>query len=147
MQSLTRASTRTVICGVLLVLNIAAHADGIPVLIAELPRATITFVFPAAALAVGDEKPFTVKVVPKSGNSPPVRVRGRFGMPYMHHWVTDEQVEPYSEPGIRFLSNISMLGVYRFRVWLDYADGTEARAAVDFKVMVDETLGAEVVPE
>ena len=118
-----------------------------PVLKSELPEGTVTVMFPASSFAVGDQKPFKVMVTPAEGKEPPKTVRGRFGMPFMAHWVTDEQSQPFSDAGMEFKSNISMMGVYRFRIWLDYADGHETKTAVDFKVIADEGLGAEVVEE
>ena len=123
------------------------NAAETPVLRAELPEGTVTVMFPAAALEVGDQKLFKVMVNPAPDKAPPTTIRGRFGMPYMGHWVTEEQSQTYSEDGVEFMSNISMYGVYRFRIWLDYDEGPGAKTAVDFKVMVDEGLDAEVVSE
>lgn len=122
-------------------------AEELPVLHSELPRGTVTIAFPASSFSVGDQKPFRVTVTPAEGQSAPLRVRARFGMPYMHHWVTDEESHAYSDEGVEFASNITMPGVYRFRVWLDYDDGQQAKTAVDFKVMADEGLDPEVVTE
>lgn len=122
-------------------------ADEPPVLKSELPEGTVTVMFPASSFEVGDQKPFKVMVTPAEGKDAPKTVRGRFGMPYMGHWVTDEQSQAFSDGGVEFMSNISMRGAYRFRIWLDYADGHAAKTAVDFKVMADEGLGAEVVEE
>lgn len=122
-------------------------ADEPPVLEAELPEGTVTVVFPASRFEMGEQKPFKVMVIPATGQSAPQTVRGRFGMPHMSHWVTDEQSQAYSEAGMEFMSNIAMMGVYRFRIWLDYADGHGAKTAVDFKVMMDKGLEAEVVTE
>ena len=124
-----------------------ASAAEPPTLKAELPEGTVTVTFPAVSFEVGDEKPFKVMVSPAPGKSPPDTVRGRFGMPYMGHWVTDEQTQTYSEAGMEFMSNIAMYGVYRFRIWLDYAGGVGAKTAVDFKVMADKGLEAEVAGE
>ena len=130
----------------LITAHFAAAAEP-PVLKAELAEGTVTVMFPATSFAVGDQKPFKVMVTPGAGKDAPQTVRGRFGMPYMGHWVTDEQSQAYSSNGMEFMSNISMNGVYRFRLWLDYADGHQTKAAVDFKVIADEDLGAEVVQE
>ena len=133
----------------LLAIVLASHvsAGEPPVLKSELPEGTVTVMFPAAGFEVGDQKPFKVMVTPAEGKEAPKTLRGRFGMPYMGHWVTDEQSQAFSDEGVEFISNISMRGAYRFRIWLDYADGHGAKTAVDFKVMVDEGLGAEVVEE
>lgn len=122
-------------------------ADQPPVLTAELPEGTVTVMFPASSFEVGDQKPFKVMVTPAAGKDAPKTVRGRFGMPYMAHWVTDEQSQAFSDAGMEFMNNIPMMGVYRFRVWLDYADGRETKTAVDFKVMANKGLDAEVVEE
>ena len=124
-----------------------ANAEEPPVLKSELPEGTVTVMFPASSFEVGDQKPFKVMVTPAEGKSAPKTVRGRFGMPYMAHWVTDEQSQTYSDEGMEFMSNISMRGVYRFRIWLDYADGHGTKTAVDFKVMANKGLEAEIVEE
>lgn len=131
----------------LAITHYAATAGEPPVLTAELPEGTVTVMFPASSLAMGDQKPFKVMVKPEPGKDAPQKVRGRFGMPYMGHWVTDEQSQTFSTGGMEFMSNIAMNGIYRFRLWLDYADGHQAKVAVDFKVAADEPLGAEVVQE
>lgn len=125
----------------------SVNADEPPVLKAELPEGTVTVMFPAAKFEVGEQKTFKVMVNPAPGKTPPHTVRGRFGMPYMGHWVTDEQSQAYAEEGMEFISNIAMNGVYRFRIWLDYTDSPGAKTAVDFKVMLDAGLDAEVVTE
>lgn len=122
-------------------------AETPPVLKSELAEGTVTVVFPASSFEVGDQKPFKVRVEPAPGKAAPNRVRGRFGMPYMGHWVTDEQSHTYAGDGMEFKSNIAMNGVYRFRIWLDYSDGSGAKTAVDFKVMADEGIDAKVVNE
>lgn len=132
---------------VLLVCAVLVQAQHAPVLKAELPEGTVTVMFPTSGLEVGDQKPFKVMVEPAPGKAPPHTVRGRFGMPYMGHWVTDEQSQVYAEEGMEFTSNILMYGVHRFRIWLDYADQPGAKTAVDFKVMMDSGLDAEVVTE
>ena len=124
-----------------------ANAEEPPVLKSELPEGTVTVMFPASSFEVGDQKPFKVMVTPAEGKSAPKTVRGRFGMPYMAHWVTDEQSQTFSDGGMEFISNISMRGVYRFRIWLDYADGHGTKTAVDFKVMANKGLEAEIVEE
>ena len=139
--------TNSLVLLLTVVLTGYASADDPPVLKSELPEGTVTVMFPASTLEVGDQKPFKVMVTPAEGKDVPKTVRGRFGMPYMGHWVTDEQSQAFSDGGVEFMSNISMLGAYRFRIWLDYADGHAAKTAVDFKVMADEGLGAEVVEE
>ena len=131
----------------MVVLASYVSADEPPVLKSELPEGTVTVMFPAASFEVGDQKPFKVMVTPAEGKEAPKTVRGRFGMPYMGHWATDEQSQAYSEAGMEFMNSVPMMGVYRFRIWLDYADGHGAKTAVDFKVMADEGLGAEVVEE
>ena len=123
------------------------HADESPVLKSELPEGTVTVMFPASSFEVGDQKAFKVMVTPAEGKDAPKTVRGRFGMPYMGHWVTEEQSQTFSDAGIEFMSNIAMRGVYRFRIWLDYADGHGTKTAVDFKVMANRGLEAEVVEE
>ena len=123
------------------------NADEPPVLKSELPEGTVTVMFPASSFEVGDQKPFKVMVTPAEGKGAPKTVRGRFGMPYMAHWVTDEQSQTFSDTGMEFMSNIAMRGVYRFRIWLDYADGHQTKTAVDFKVMANKGLEAEVVEE
>lgn len=125
----------------------SAHAEAPPTLQAELPEGTVTVMFPASSFEVGDRKSFKVMVNPAPGKSPPDTVRGRFGMPYMAHWVTEEQSQTYSKDGMEFINYIPMFGVHRFRIWLDYADSPGTKIAVDFKVMVDKGLDAEVVSE
>ena len=39
-----------------------------------------------------------------------------------------------------------MPGVYRLRIWLDYADGNEEKTAVDFTVAPGQSLDPKVVP-
>lgn len=124
-----------------------AHAEGPPTLTAELAQGTVTVKFPVSSFEVGDQKPFKVLVEPAPGNAPPAAVRGRFGMPYMGHWVTEEQSQAFAQGGMEFMSNIEMYGVYRFRIWLDYADQPAAKTAFDFKVMANQPLDAEVVNE
>jgi hypothetical protein len=73
-------------------------------------------------------------------------------MPIMGHWVTGEETHAF-QPELTFDfkdhlemdSVLPMNGWYRLRVWLDYADGREAKTAVDFRVMADEPLDAKVV--
>lgn len=113
----------------------------------SLPEAKVTFVFPKTAFVVGDQDALTVLVKPAPGHQSPVTIRGRFGMPYMHHWVTEEESREFSSEGVSFASNISMPGVFRFRVWLDYADGHQAKTAVDFKAIPDSALDPEIVVE
>ena len=131
----------------LAVVNGYVNADEPPLLKSELAEGTVTVMFPASSFEVGDQKPFRVMVTPAEGKDAPKTLRGRFGMPYMGHWVTDEQSQVFSEEGVEFMSNISMRGVYRFRIWLDYADGHQSKTAVDFKVMANRGLEAEVVEE
>ena len=127
--------------------NNYVNADEPPVLKSELTEGTVTVMFPASSFEVGDQKPFKVMVTPAEGKNAPKTVRGRFGMPYMGHWVTDEQSQVFSEDGVEFMSNIAMRGVYRFRIWLDYANGHQTKTAIDFKVMANKGLEAEVVEE
>ena len=131
--------------------NTSSLAGG-PVLSAELPEATVTIGLPAAQIDVGSNAAFKVSVAPGNGKPAPVRVRARLGMPMMGHWVTGEQTQKFApelafdfQDHLEMDSSIPMYGLYRLRVWLDYADGHDAKTAVDFRVMTDEPLRAEVV--
>lgn len=131
----------------LYLLATAVAAGEPPRVESQLPEAKVVVAFPASEFAVGEQKPFRVLVEPAAGKPAPHTVRGRFGMPYMHHWVTDEQAQPFSNNGMEFMSNISMMGVYRFRIWLDYAGGHQTKTAVDFMVRPGRDLSPEVVQE
>ncbi len=134
-----------------LALSGAAIAGG-PVLRAELPEAVVKVALPANKIETGVNVPFTVSITPASGKPAPTRVRARLGMPMMGHWVTGEESHDF-RPELAFDfrehlemgSAIPMHGLYRLRVWLDYADGREAKTAVDFRVMTGEPLDAVVV--
>lgn len=124
------------------------NADEPPVVTSELAEGAVTVLFPASAFELGDDELFRVVVKPAEGKLPPQTVRGRFGMPDIGHWVTDEQTQPFSDDGMEFLLNdIHHTGVYRFRIWLDYADGHETKTAVDFNVMSDQGPDPKVVQE
>ncbi len=119
---------------------------GFPVLTADLPEAQVTIKFPADRFAVGDDKPFKVIVTPRAGQLAPKTVRARLGMPMMFHWVTDEESRSFATGReLEFPGQYPMYGIYRFRIWLDYADGREAKTAVDFKVVADEAMAPKVV--
>jgi hypothetical protein len=125
---------------------------GGPELSAHLPQAVVKIALPADKIDAGTNVPFKVSVAPGSGNPVPVRIRARLGMPFMGHWVTGEEIHAF-QPELTFdfknhleMDNaLPMNGWYRLRVWLDYADGREAKTAVDFRVMVDEPLDAKIV--
>ena len=124
------------------------NADEPPVVTAELKEGAVTVMFPTSAFKLGYDQPFKVLVKPAADQLPPATVRGRFGMPDMGHWVTDEQAQPFSDNGMEFvLNDIHHTGVYRFRIWLDYADGHQTKTAVDFKIMSDQGLDPEVVQD
>ena len=134
-----------------LALSAAAIAGG-PVLRAELPEAVVNIALPSDKIEPSVSVPFKVSITPASGKPAPVRVRARLGMPMMGHWVTGEESHDF-QPELAFDfkehlemgSAIPMNGLYRLRVWLDYADGQEAKTAIDFRVMTDEPLDAVVV--
>ena len=117
-----------------------------PVLSAQLSTAQVTVTLPAATISLEEHTPFMVRVAPVSGTEAPVRVRARLGMPMMFHWATEEEVREFSvDAPLEFPSAFPMYGHYRFRVWLDYADGRELKTAVDFTVAQDKPLAAAVV--
>lgn len=117
-----------------------------PVLTADLPEAQVTVKFPADRFAVGDDKPFKVRVKPRAGQVAPKTVRARLGMPMMFHWITEEASRSFaSGQELEFPGEYPMYGIYRFRIWLDYADGREVKTAVDFKVVADEAMAPNVV--
>ncbi|HEY5701091.1 MAG TPA: hypothetical protein VIT83_03280 [Gammaproteobacteria bacterium] len=126
--------------------EIANAGETAPAITSSTADARVLVEFPSASLSVGERKPFTVKVAPTAGQIPPSRVRGRFGMPDHGHWVGDEQGSPYSDQAMTFEGEFPMPGVYRFRIWLDYADGRETKTAVDFTVEQDKPLDPKVVP-
>ncbi|MDH3715030.1 MAG: hypothetical protein OET44_14450 [Gammaproteobacteria bacterium] len=134
-----------------LVICAPATAGG-PELSAQLPDAAVKIALPADKIDSGTNVPFKVSVSPASGKPAPLRIRARLGMPFMGHWVTGEEIQAF-QPEVTFDfknhlemdSALPMNGWYRLRVWLDYADGHEAKTAVDFRVMTDEPLDAKVV--
>jgi hypothetical protein len=117
-----------------------------PVLTSEIPQASVKVAFPAAKLEVGDKAPFTVGVTPRPGQVAPAKVRGRFGMPDHGHWTSDEQAHEFNGDDLRFDGEFPMPGVYRLRIWLNYADGKEEKTAVDFTVAPGQALEPKVVP-
>jgi hypothetical protein len=117
-----------------------------PVLTYENPQTTVKVAFPAAKIEVDDKATFTVVVAPRSGETKPAKVRGRFGMPDHGHWTSDEQAHEFNGEDLRFNGEFPMPGVYRLRIWLNYPDGTEKKTAVDFTVAPGESLDPKVVP-
>ncbi|MEM7251151.1 MAG: hypothetical protein AAF493_07005 [Pseudomonadota bacterium] len=111
---------------------------------AELVEAEVTFSIPKS-VNVGDEHRLTVQVEPSEGRAAPTAVRARLGMPGHGHWITEESGHGYSAEPLGFPGSFPMAGRYRFRVWLDFADGTETRTAVDFHVSPAKALTPEVV--
>jgi hypothetical protein len=116
------------------------------VLTSEIPQARVKVTFPAANLDVGDKAPFIVEVTPAAGQAQPATIRARFGMPDHGHWTSDEQAHEFNGDEISFEGEFSMPGVYRLRIWLNYADGTEKKTAVDFTVAPEQSLDPKVVP-
>ena len=123
----------------------AAGALG-PVLTSEITQASVKVTFPAANLEVGDKAPFIVGVSPAAGQKQPARIRARFGMPDHGHWTSDEQTHEFNGDDLSFEGEFPMPGVYRLRIWLNYADGTEKKTAVDFTVVPEQSLDPKVVP-
>ena len=112
---------------------------------AQLTEAKVTFLLPPA-LKVGESPVLDVMVEPAEGQPTPTRVRGRIGMPDMGHWVTEESGMDFSSVGHRFDGEFPHPGVYRFRIWIDYSDGTTIKTAIDFTVANGYELTPEVVP-
>jgi len=124
-----------------------AGAEGsAPSVTSTIPEANVMVGFPAPGLNVGEKKSFSVTVSPADGQAPPTTVRGRFGMPDHGHWTSDEQANQFEGNEMTFDGEFPMPGLYRFRIWLDYADGRETKTAVDFTVAPDKPLDPKVVP-
>ena len=112
---------------------------------AQLSQANVTFLLPHA-LKVGESPVLDVRVEPAEGQPTPTRVRGRIGMPDMGHWVTEESGVDFSSAGHQFGGEFPHPGVYRFRIWIDYSDGTTIKTAIDFTLATGYELAPEVVP-
>ena len=123
----------------------SATADVMLDTTANLARANVTFLLPPA-LTVGDTPALDVMVKPGQGQPAPTQVRGRIGMPDMGHWITEETGVEFSSDGHQFSGEFPHPGVYRFRIWLDYEDGTTIKTAIDFTVATGHALEPEVVP-
>ncbi len=130
----------------LLVLPLGISAADVLVnMTARLTQANVTFLLPKA-VKVGDSLVLDVMVEPAVGQPSPTKVRGRIGMPDMGHWVTEESGVDYSSGGHQFAGEFLHPGVYRFRIWIDYGDGTTVKTAIDFTVATGYELAPEVVP-
>ncbi len=117
-----------------------------PVLSVSLPEVVIAFELDDS-IEVGRPSELGVRVTTTPGQPIPSTVRGRIGMPQMGHWVTEEQPHPWSQAGIyRFPVSFPHPGIYRLRVWLDYPDGRDVKAALDVRVIPGQPLAPEVVP-
>ena len=64
----------------------------------------------------------------------------------MGHWVTEESGVDFSSAGHQFGGEFPHPGVYRFRIWIDYSDGTTIKTAIDFTLATGYELAPEVVP-
>ena len=67
-------------------------------------------------------------------------------MPDMGHWVTEESGVDFSSDGHQFAGDFPHPGIYRLRIWIDYADGTTIKTAIDFTVATGYELAPEIVP-
>lgn len=136
---------RVIVASLALALIGPAFAGDGPELDADLQTAKITIALPTDRIAVEDTLPLTIVVSPHAGHPAPMTIRARLGMPDHGHWVTEEQSYPFQDnTELEFQGEFPMHGLYRFRVWLDYADG-EVKTAVDFTVGSEAGLGAHVV--
>lgn len=147
---MNRARSPIAAWGIGLVLSLLGGVHAVSadmfVLTASLSDAEVTFNLPKD-LKIGDKPLLEVRVKPVAGQPTPSRVRARIGMPEMGHWVTEEASQAFSSDGTyRFDGDFPHPGVYRFRVWLDYADGRDSKAAVDFLVARDRALEPKIVP-
>lgn len=123
----------------------SVYAGGGHTLTAELAEAEVTVTLPGT-IGVGDTVPLEVFVKPMAGQPEPNAVRARFGMPDHGHWVTEEVGHPFTgQNALSFSGAFPMSGRYRFRIWLDYPDGHNAKTAVDFSVSSEKDLDPGIV--
>lgn len=123
----------------------SGYAAGGHTLTAELAEAELIVTLPGT-IGVGDTVSLEVSVKPAAGQPEPKAIRARLGMPNHGHWVTEEATHPFTAQDVRsFTGAFPMSGVYRFRIWLDYADGRDAKTAVDFTVSPEKQLDPAIV--
>ena len=137
---------------------------------AELEQASITFKVPDA-ITEGTTHPLVVSIQPTANQPAPDKIRARIGMPGHGHWISQEGFHAFAAEDITFVGErctdgkdavvsdqpgimcidpwfdtlYPMSGRYRIRVWLNYADGNEATAAIDLNVVDGESLDPQLV--
>jgi thiol-disulfide isomerase/thioredoxin len=87
----------------------------------------------------------TVSIRALETNPLPKTVRARLGMPGHGHWITEEETRAFNGEPLVFEGRYPMYGQYRFRVWMDFADGTN-NTAIDFMVPGQPLEAVRVAP-